>query len=106
MLYRITAYNKEINISVIMDSTEKLKNLEDFERYMVQKGFKIIESGTDDTFLGGNLKPPINYPEYVILRACQYGEPQERKLNIDKRVLDCRCYDPQSIFVSKARRWS
>jgi hypothetical protein len=83
MLYRITAYNKEINISVIMDSTEKLKNLEDFERYMVQKGFKIIESGTDDTFLGGNIKPPINYPEYVILRACQYGEPQERSLNID-----------------------
>ena len=46
MLYRITAYNEKINISVIMDSTEKFAKLEDFEHYMVQKGFKIIESGT------------------------------------------------------------
>ena len=83
MLYRITAYIEEINISVIMDSTEKFAKLEDFEHYMVQKGFKIIESGTVDTFLGGKVKPPKNFPENVILRACQYGEPQETNFTIN-----------------------
>lgn len=77
MLFRITAYNKDINISVIMDSTEKFKTLSEFKRYMESKGFKIIESETVDTFLDGNIKPPKNYPDNVILRACQYGEPEE-----------------------------
>ena len=96
MLYRITAYNEEINISVIMDSTDKFAKLEDFKHYMVQKGFKIIESGTTHPLLVVNLKPPKNYPDNVILRACQYGEPEEttvtkdgatyRAIKVDKKI--------------------
>ena len=96
MLYRITAYNEDINISVIMDSTEKFAKLEDFEHYMIQKGFKIIESGTVDTFLGGNVKPPKSYPNNIILRACHYGRPIEttvtqngftyRALQVNKKI--------------------
>ena len=96
MYYRITAYNKDINISVIMDSTEKFKSLEEFERYMESKGFKIIESGTTHPLLVVNLKPPKNYPDNVILRACQYGKPEEttvtkdgvtyRAIKVDKKI--------------------
>lgn len=77
MYYRITAYHKELDISVIMDSTEMFETLTDFVNYMTLNDFTIIESGTSDTFLDGNIKPPKNYPESVILRACQYGKPQE-----------------------------
>lgn len=96
MLYRITAYHKDLNISVIMDSTEKFKTLTDFEHYMVLNGFKIIESGTPNTFLDINIKPPKSFPNNIILRACHYGRPIEttvtqngftyRALQVNKKI--------------------
>lgn len=49
--FRITAYHPEQNISVIMDSYGKFEKLWQFSAYMVQKGFKVLAVGNDETFL-------------------------------------------------------
>ena len=96
MLFRITAYNEKENISVIMDSNGKFEKLWQFSVYMREKGFTVIEVDSSDRFLDGNIKPPKTEPDYVILRACQYGKPQEtiysengityKAIQIDKKV--------------------
>ncbi len=77
MLYRITAYHQKENISVIMDSDGKFERLWEFSVYMRDHGFSIIEVGDSNRFLAGNIKLPKHYPDDVILRACQYGKPNE-----------------------------
>ncbi|MBQ7976090.1 MAG: hypothetical protein IJ300_10445 [Clostridia bacterium] len=75
MLFRITAYHKELDISVIMDCDGKFNYLQQFSLYMQNKGFMVLEQDKEDTMLNGNIKPPKSYPNNVILRACHYGRP-------------------------------
>ena len=77
MLFRITAYHKELDISVIMDCDGKFNYLQQFSLYMQNKGFMVLEQDKEDTMLNGNIKPPKSFPNNIILRACQYGEPKE-----------------------------
>ena len=77
MLFRITAYHKGLDISVIMDCDGKFDYLQQFSLYMQDKGFMVIAQSKEDTLLDVNIKPPKSFPNHVILRACQYGRPIE-----------------------------
>ena len=74
--FRITAYHPEKNISVIMDSYGMFEKLWQFSSFMVQKGFKVLAVGNDETFDDGNIEKETEYKtEKVILRACATGKP-------------------------------
>lgn len=61
--FRITAYHPAKNICAIFDSNGRFEKLWQFSSYLVRKGFKIVEVGTDDKFLDGNIQksPAGNY---------------------------------------------
>lgn len=74
--YRITAYHPEQNISVIMDSYGKFEKLWQFSAYMVQKGFKVLAVGNEETFFDGNIaKETEPLPSKIILRAYSFDKP-------------------------------
>ena len=73
--FRITAYNKNENISIIMDSYGRFEKPWQFSSYLISKGFTIIEVGSTDLFTDGNFKKTDYDKEHVILRAAHYGEP-------------------------------
>ena len=83
MLFRITAYHKGLDISVIMDCDGKFDYLQQFSLYMQDKGFMVIAESKKDTLLDVNIKPPKSFPNNVILRACQYGRPIETTFTKD-----------------------
>lgn len=74
--FRITAYHPEQNISVIMDSYGKFEKLWQFSAYMVQKGFKVLAVGNDETFFDGNIAKETKVePNKIILQAYTTGKP-------------------------------
>lgn len=73
--FRITAYHPAKNICAILDSNGRLEKLWQFSAYLVQKGFKIVEVGADDTFLDGNI-PKAPAGAQLLVRACAKGSPQ------------------------------
>ena len=73
--FRITAYHPIEDLSLIIDSNGKFKELWEFSSYLVKKGFKILEVGNNTKFLDGNIDhSPVN-PNKIILRACTEGRP-------------------------------
>ena len=73
--FRITAYHPAKNICSIFDSNGRFEKLWQFSAYLVQKGFKIVEVGADDTFLDGNI-PKAPAGAQLLVRACAKGSPQ------------------------------
>lgn len=73
--FRITAYHEAEDISVIMDSNGMFEKLWQFSSYMVQKGFKILEVGSDEKFLDVNIGKAEPEPDKLILRASDKGKP-------------------------------
>ncbi|MBQ7907397.1 MAG: hypothetical protein IJ309_05420 [Clostridia bacterium] len=73
--FRITAYHKKLNISMIMDSYGKFNELWEFSAYLVEKGFSILEVHRANKFTDGNFIKASQDNEHVILRAAQYGMP-------------------------------
>ena len=73
--FRITAYHPAKNICAIFDSNGRFEKLWQFSAYLVQKGFKIVEVGADDTFLDGNI-PKAPAGAQLLERACAKGSPQ------------------------------
>ena len=73
--FRITAYNEKENISIIIDSNGMFEKLWKFSSFLIQKGFKIIEVGNDESFIDGNISRAKHHPDVIVLRAAQYGEP-------------------------------
>ena len=73
--FRITAYHKQLNISMIMDSYGKFNELWEFSAYLVEKGFNIIEVHRAYKFTDGNFPKASQDNDHVILRAAQYGMP-------------------------------
>ena len=71
--FRITAYHKGLNISMIMDSYGKFNELWEFSAYLVAKGFNILEVHKADKFTDGNFPKAEQDNDHVILRAAQYG---------------------------------
>jgi len=83
--FRITAYHKGLNISMIMDSYGKFNELWEFSAYLVAKGFNILEVHRAEKFTDGNFPKAEQDNEYVILRATQYGMP-DVETNENKRI--------------------
>lgn len=73
--FRITAYHKQLNISMIMDSYGKFNELWEFSAYLVAKGFNIIEVHRANKFTDGNFTKASQDNDHIILRAAQYGMP-------------------------------
>ncbi len=54
-----------------MDSYGIFEKLWQFSAFMVQKGFKIIAVGNDETFMDGNIERQTEpLTDKIILRAC------------------------------------
>ena len=83
--FRITAYHKKLNISMIMDSYGKFNELWEFSAYLVAKGFSILEVHKANKFTDGNFTKASQDNDHVILRAAQYGMP-DIETNENKRI--------------------
>ncbi len=97
--FRITAYHPEQDISIIMDSNGLFEKLWQFSADLVKKGFKIVEVGNDEKFLGGQISLCESIPDKYILRANAKGKPQYTTLEVDgityKAIcVENRCYVP------------
>lgn len=73
--FRITAYHPQEDISVIMDSNGMFEKLWQFSSMLIQKGFKILEVGSDEKFGDGNIDKTEYDSEHIILRANDSGKP-------------------------------
>ncbi len=81
--YRITAYHKEKDISIIMDSYGYFEKKWQFSADLIRRGFDIIEVSDDTQFLDGNIDHLTKeYPDKFILRANATGKPEYIKKNI------------------------
>ena len=83
--FRITAYHKTLNISMIMDSYGKFNELWEFSAYLVAKGFNILEVHRAEKFTDGNFTKASQDNDHVILRAAQYGMP-DVEMNGNKKI--------------------
>ena len=88
--FRITAYHKGLNISMIMDSYGKFTELWEFSAYLVAKGFSILEVHRANKFTDGNFTKAEQDNKHVILRAAQYGTPdvemkESKKITVANR---------------------
>lgn len=74
--YRITAYHKEKDISIIMDSYGLFEKKWQFSADLIRRGFDIVEVSDDTQFLDGNIER-LREPKQdkLILRACSMGKP-------------------------------
>ncbi|NCA67730.1 MAG: hypothetical protein EOM87_06680 [Clostridia bacterium] len=72
--FRISAYYPKEDISFIMDSNGRFEKLWQFSAYLVSKGCKILEVGTDETFIDINIEKVEAVSDKVILRACSKGK--------------------------------
>lgn len=52
--FRITAYHKEKDFSVILDTYQMFEQLWEFSALLIEKGFDIIEVGRTEKFDEGN----------------------------------------------------
>ena len=74
--YRITAYHKEKDISIIMDSYGYFEKKWQFSADLIRRGFDIIEVSDDTQFLGGNIERlTVPAPQKFVLRASACGRP-------------------------------
>lgn len=46
-----------------------------FSSFLIQKEFKIIEVGNDESFIDGNISKAKHHTDVIILRSAQYGKP-------------------------------
>ena len=80
--FRITAYHPAENLSAIFDSNGRFEKLWQFSSFLVQKGFKIVEVGSDEKFCEGNI-PKVPEDTSLILRACAKGKPKKYGIIIE-----------------------
>ena len=91
--FRVTAYHKQANVSMIIDSNGYFDALWKLSALLVEKGFDILEVGKSDTFSNGNIPPVEINSENLIMRACKMGKPEYTE---NDKVLDVhgRYYAP------------
>lgn len=73
--FRITGYIPEKNLSFIMDAYGAYEKLWQFSSALLQKGCKIIEVGSSEKFLDGNIPKLTEQSNKMALRATAEGEP-------------------------------
>lgn len=86
--FRITAYHKNEDISIIMDSNGMYEEIWQFSAYLISKGFTIIEVGDEKQFDYGNM-PKIEQDKHnIIIRACKTGKPNKinNKISINGKT--------------------
>ena len=84
--YRITAYHKEKDISIIMDSYGLFEKKWQFSADLIRRGFDIIEVSDDTQFLDGNIdRLKEQRPNKLILRATACGRPKTTIENVGGR---------------------
>jgi hypothetical protein len=82
--YRITAYHKEKDISIIMDSYGLFEKKWQFSAFLVKHGFEIMEVSSDEQFIDINIDKLIDEkPDKIILRACAQGLPKYCPKNVN-----------------------
>ena len=81
--FRITAYNKQEDISIIVDSNGKFDKIWQFSSHLLQKGFSIVEVSKPDNFIDGNLPRVAKESSKILLRASSKGKPMQTTLTID-----------------------
>lgn len=67
--FRITAYNKTENYSVILDSYGAFDAIWQFSSYLIAKGFSIFSVGNQDKFGDGNIPKVKEQITKLIVRA-------------------------------------
>ena len=80
--FRITAYHKEKDFSVILDTYQMFEQLWEFSALLVRKGFKIIEVGMTEQFSEGNTPITNKYPNKFVVRATQNGMPDYKYVDV------------------------
>jgi hypothetical protein len=85
--FRITGYCEEKNCCFIMDVYGLYDKLWQFSAYLISKGLKVLEVGSDSKFLdidGENGITPIPpTPQKILLRANTIGKPAYLTKRID-----------------------
>lgn len=74
--FRITAYNPNEDVAMIVDSNGRFEKLWQFSAFLVSKGFQILAVGNDTRFTDGNI-PKTEESDKLLLRACMKGKPQQ-----------------------------
>ena len=75
--FRITAYNRDEDYSIIMDSYWAFSELWQFSSFLVNKGFSIIDIGNENFFNDGNIPKVTQQTNKMILRAESQGRPSK-----------------------------
>lgn len=73
--FRISAYYPKEDISFIMDSNGRFEKLWQFSAYLVSKGCKILEVGTNETLLDIDIEKVEAVSDKLTLRAACKGKP-------------------------------
>ena len=80
--FRITAYHKEKDFSVILDTYQMFEQLWEFSALLIEKGFDIIEVGRTEKFDEGNTPITDKYPNKIVIRATQNGKPNYKYVDV------------------------
>ncbi|MBQ7788846.1 MAG: hypothetical protein IJ398_04235 [Clostridia bacterium] len=80
--FRITAYHKEKDFSVILDTYQMFEQLWEFSALLIEKGFDIIEVGRTEKFGEGNTPITDKYPNKIVIRATQNGKPNYKYVDV------------------------
>ena len=83
--YRITAYNKDLDVCLIADSNGKFEKLWQFSSFFVCKGFEIIAVGKEEDFSLGNISKANPDKNNILIRAGGKGRP-----SIENNVIEIR----------------
>ena len=73
--FRITAYNRKEDYSIIIDSYGAFEKLWQFSSCLVEKGFTIIAVSNTNNFNDGDIPKITEQTNKLILRAEQHGQP-------------------------------
>ena len=72
--FRITAYNPNEDVGMIVDSNGRHEKLWQFSAELVAKGFKIFAVGNETKFTEGNISK-TGESDKLLLRACTKACP-------------------------------
>lgn len=91
--YRITAYHKGKDISIIVDSYGYFEKKWQFSADLIRRGFDIIEVSDDTQFLDGNIERlTVPKQDKLTLRAYSMGKP--KYISIYKKEIE-----PKTVVV-------
>lgn len=83
--FRITAYHPDKDISVILDSNGMFEKLWQFSSYLVQKGFKILEVGANESIIESTFPTVKEVSNRIMLRAIDKGKPEIQEMTYQDR---------------------